>query len=245
VIGSGGRRLAMAALAVGLVAVGGLLALSVSLVTTDSKDRRGELTVVVGPGGSTAPAPVLSPTPRATSTREAAPGRRAVVVASGGASGAPGETGPAHVVPVALPVSPSAGDPGAPAPRGHRSRPAPRPPVGVRTPVVGVPISAPSTPVAMPVAPPATIAPPPPSSPAPSPPPPDPGRPAPGTTSPEGPGATSPPPSEGTDPGGSDAPGWKKPPPASSADCPPDPCPPDPCPPDPCPPDPCPPDASS
>ena len=41
VIGSGGRRLAMAALAVGLVAVGGLLALSVSLVTSDSKEPGG------------------------------------------------------------------------------------------------------------------------------------------------------------------------------------------------------------
>ena len=97
-IGSGGRRLAMAALAVGLVAVGGLLALSVSLVTSDSKDRR-DLTVVVGPGGSTAPAPVLSPRPPATSTRQAAPGRRGFVVASGGASSAPGGAGPARVCP--------------------------------------------------------------------------------------------------------------------------------------------------
>ena len=131
VIGSGGRRLAMAGVAVGLVAVGGLLALSVSLVTTDAKDQR-ELTVVVGPGGSTAPAPAPGPGPPATSARGAAPGGRGrtVAIASGGAAGAPGGAGPVQTVPAVLRAGPPAGEPAPPAPRGRRSRPAPRPPAG-------------------------------------------------------------------------------------------------------------------
>ena len=208
VIGSGGRRLAMAGVAVGLVAVGGLLALSVSLVTTDAKDQR-RLTVVVGPGGSTAPAPAPGPGPPATSARGAAPGGRGrtVAVASGGADHAPGGAGPVQTVPAVLRrARPRASPPlrrlagAGPAPRRGRRPPCGSPSSGCRSPCPSPP-SRPRPPRPR-------------RSRRPRPPPRSPSlrrrTPAGRRPTPRPPGirvTTPPPPSEGAEPGGSGSPG--------------------------------------